>query len=76
MANNPISSVRAALQAYVDKDRAAIERLVADDFHFTSPLDNGLDRAAYMRICWPNRAGDQLDFTNGRTLPHSRRSSR
>ena len=54
MANNPISSVRAALQAYVDKDRAAIERLVADDFHFTSPLDNGLDRAAYMRICWPN----------------------
>jgi ketosteroid isomerase-like protein len=48
------STVRAALQAYVDKDRAAIERLVADDYRFTSPLDNALDRAAYLRICWPN----------------------
>src|SRR5262249_52866905 len=54
MANDPISTVRAALRAYVDKDRAAIERLVADDYRFTSPLDNGLDRAAYLRICWPN----------------------
>jgi ketosteroid isomerase-like protein len=54
--NSPLAVVRACLQAYVDKDRAAIEALLADDFHFTSPLDNALDRASYMKICWPNSA--------------------
>ena len=44
----------AAYQAYVTKDRAAIEALIADDFHFTSPLDNRLDRDTYFRRCWPN----------------------
>lgn len=24
------------------------------DFHFTSPLDNRLDRETYFRRCWPN----------------------
>ncbi len=32
---------RAAYDAYVTKDRAAIEELIADDFHFTSPLEIG-----------------------------------
>ena len=45
---------RAAYEAYVTKDRAAIEELIADDFHFTSPLDNRLDRETYFRRCWPN----------------------
>lgn len=45
---------RAAYDAYVTKDRAAIEKLIADDFHFTSPLDNRLDRETYFRRCWPN----------------------
>src|SRR6185295_14695159 len=44
---------RAAYEAYVTKDRAAIEALIADDFHFTSPLDNRLDRETYFRRCWP-----------------------
>ena len=35
---------QAAYRAYVTKDRAALEALLADDFHFTSPLDNRLDR--------------------------------
>jgi SnoaL-like domain len=43
-----------AYQAYVDKDRALIESVIADDFHFTSPLDNRLDRATYFARCWPN----------------------
>ena len=45
---------RAAYDAYVTQDRAAIEELIAEDFHFTSPLDNRLDREAYFRRCWPN----------------------
>jgi len=40
--NDAVAVVRAAYEAYVTKDRAAIERLIADDFHFTSPLDNRL----------------------------------
>jgi hypothetical protein len=55
--DTPLEIAKACLQAYVDKDRAAAERLVAEDFRFTSPLDNGLDRAAYFRRCWPNSEG-------------------
>lgn len=51
---NALALAEAALRAYVDKDRAAIEALIADDFRFTSPLDNGLDRATYFSRCWPN----------------------
>ena len=46
--------VRTAYGAYETKDRAAIESVLADDFHFTSPLDNRLDRGTYLEVCWPN----------------------
>src|SRR5262249_40062752 len=57
---------RACLQAYVDKDRAAIDRLVAEDFRFTSPLDNALDRAGFFNLCWPN-----TNFMNSASAVHS-----
>jgi ketosteroid isomerase-like protein len=56
-ADDPITVVKKAYQAYVDKDRSAIEELIADDFHFTSPLDNRIDRQTYFDRCWPNSAG-------------------
>ena len=28
--------------------------LIAEDFRFFSPWDNGLDRGGYFAICWPN----------------------
>ncbi|GGI26713.1 hypothetical protein GCM10010987_40770 [Bradyrhizobium guangdongense] len=34
--------------------RLSIEALLADDYHFSSPVDNELDRATYLRRCWPN----------------------
>jgi SnoaL-like domain len=49
-----VGIARDAYNAYVTKDRAAIEGLIADDFHFTSPLDNRIDRATYFTRCWPN----------------------
>jgi ketosteroid isomerase-like protein len=49
-----ITIARACYEAYVAKDHAAIEALLAKDFHFTSPLDNRLDRATYFARCWPN----------------------
>jgi hypothetical protein len=54
MKNAPLAVARACLQAYADKDRAAIEALIADDYHFTSPIDNALDRKTYFELCWPN----------------------
>lgn len=50
---NNAAIARAAYDAYVTKDRAALEALLAKDFHFTSPLDNRLDRDTYFRRCWP-----------------------
>jgi hypothetical protein len=51
---DPVAIARAAYDAYVAKDRPAIERLIAEDFHFTSPLDNRIDRGTYFERCWPN----------------------
>ena len=60
-----VAIARAAYQAYVAKDRAAIEKLIADDFHFTSPLDNRIDRATYFARCWPNSAWiKDFDYIN------------
>ncbi len=54
MQNDPLSIASKAYQAYADKDRDAIEAVIADDFHFTSPLDNRIDRETYFKRCWPN----------------------
>jgi hypothetical protein len=60
-----VAIVRAAYEAYVAKDRAAIEKVIADDFHFTSPLDNRIDRATYFARCWPNSAWiKDFDYIN------------
>ena len=57
--------VRGVYKAYEDKDRDAIEALLAEDFHFTSPLDNRLDRAAYFAVCWPNsQSVQQFELVN------------
>ena len=58
-----VTLARAVFAAFVAKDRAALEPLVAADFHFTSPLDNRLDRQTYFERCWPNSAWlEAFDF--------------
>ncbi len=54
MKNDPNSVVRNVYAAFVDKNRDAIEKLIGDTFHFTSPLDNQIDRDSYFKRCWPN----------------------
>ena len=44
----------ACFAAYISKDRSAIESLIAEDFTFTSPLDDHIDRVRYFERCWPN----------------------
>jgi ketosteroid isomerase-like protein len=46
--------VRECFRAYVDKDRGLLENLVAEDFTFTSPWDDHIDRKTYFDRCWPN----------------------
>ena len=50
---SPLETVKRALQAYLDKDRAAMEAMIADEYRFTSPRDNALDRGTYFARCWP-----------------------
>jgi ketosteroid isomerase-like protein len=67
--NDSMFIARASYEAYARKDRAAIESLIDDDFHFTSPLDNRIDRRTYFERCWPNsqRISD-FQFVN--VVPH------
>lgn len=50
---NKTDIARSMYGAYQSKDRALIERLLTDDFTFTSPYDDAIDRAAYFVRCWP-----------------------
>ena len=54
MTKDAATIARAGYEAFANKDRVAIEALIAPDFHFTSPLDNRIDRATYLERCWPN----------------------
>ena len=60
--NDIVTIARAAYEAYVAKNRGALEKLIAADFHFTSPLDNQIDRATYFARCWPN--SERIDGFN------------
>jgi ketosteroid isomerase-like protein len=42
--------------AYCSKDRQVVEDLLSDDFTFSSPQDDHIDRATYFAKCWPNIA--------------------
>jgi ketosteroid isomerase-like protein len=45
--------VRASFEAYLAQDRAAAERLLAEDNVFTSPQDDHIGKAAFLRRCFP-----------------------
>lgn len=63
--DDAVAIARAGYDAYVAKNRAAIEKLIAEDFHFTSPLDNRIDRLTYFARCWPNSEKIKgFDFIN------------
>lgn len=51
-----IDIARQSYLAYVNSDRATNEAVIAREFHFTSPLDNRIDRHTYFERCRPNHA--------------------
>ena len=54
MATDRSELARAMYRAFAAADRRAVERLLADDFTFSSPPEPSLDRAGYFERCWPN----------------------
>ena len=52
--------VRRYFSAFQSRDRQAIEELLAEDFSFTSPLDDRISRAKYFERCWPYSELDRI----------------
>lgn len=41
-------------KAYETGKRDLLEKSLGDDFHFSSPVDDNINRALYFERCWPN----------------------
>jgi ketosteroid isomerase-like protein len=48
-----VDTVRASMDAYHSQDIGAARRLLAEDFTFTSPQDDHIDKSAYLERCFP-----------------------
>jgi ketosteroid isomerase-like protein len=48
-----IDTVRASMDAYRRQDIEAAAHLLAEDFSFTSPQDDHIDKSAYLERCFP-----------------------
>jgi ketosteroid isomerase-like protein len=46
--------IRAVFAAYLANDRSVVELALTDDFRFTSPYDDHIDKATYFERCWRN----------------------
>lgn len=57
-ATSKATTVRALFDAFRQRRREDAAALIAADFAFTSPYDDGIDRTAYFARCWPN--GDRF----------------
>ena len=51
--------IRALFAAYLANDRQAVESSFTDDFRFTSPYDDAIDKLTYFERCW--RASDWIE---------------
>jgi ketosteroid isomerase-like protein len=56
---NRAEIIRAIFAAYISNDRKAVEDSFTDDFRFTSPYDDEIDKATYFARCW--RVSDWIE---------------
>ncbi|MCK1367470.1 nuclear transport factor 2 family protein [Bradyrhizobium sp. 62] len=49
---DPERLIRDLFAAYLANDRQRVADALADDFRFTSPFDDDLDKATYFERCW------------------------
>lgn len=48
--------IRQCFRAYEEKNREMIEEILGDDFTFSSPYDDFINREEYFKRCWPHSA--------------------
>jgi hypothetical protein len=49
-----VQIIRAIFAAYLSDNRKAVEDALTEDFRFTSPYDDEIDKATYFERCWRN----------------------
>src|SRR3982074_145031 len=47
-----IDTIRAIFAAYLSGNRRLVEAAFSDDFRFTSPYDDNIDKLTYFERCW------------------------
>ena len=52
MGGSRADTVRAIFAAYLAGDRRTVENCFTEDFRFTSPYDDEIDKATYFERCW------------------------
>jgi ketosteroid isomerase-like protein len=63
MSERPIAELaQRYYEAYQVADRETIEALLAEDFTFTSPWDDHIDRATYFSHCFPHAGEFRFRF--------------
>ena len=58
--------IRQLFAAYLSNDRKAVEAAFTDDFRFTSPYDDEIDKASYFERCW--RVPDWIELQTLETI--------
>jgi len=51
---NRTAMIRGLFAAYMNNDRKMVEDSLTDDFRFTSPYDDFIDKPTYFERCWKN----------------------
>jgi ketosteroid isomerase-like protein len=52
-------TIRRIFAAYLADDRKFVENAFSEDFRFTSPYDDNIDKASYFERCWQD--GDWIE---------------
>jgi ketosteroid isomerase-like protein len=58
--------IRTLFAAYLANDRKAVEAAFTNDFRFTSPYDDEIDKATYFERCW--RVPDWIELQTLETI--------
>ena len=59
MTSSKAEMIRGIFAAYMSNDRKVVEDALTDDFRFTSPYDDEIDKATYFERCW--RSSDWIE---------------
>jgi len=56
MSPSPADLIHRYYEAYETDRRDVLEEVLSLEYRFSSPVDDGIDRATYFEKCWPGHA--------------------